>query len=294
MIVLFQPDCNFAFKHVGREMMKNAEAAGLLAPEQYGSRKWQRAIDLAVDKVLTNDVLCQLKRPGAICSNDAKSCYDLIGHTQASMAMQRNGVAKSVVDCLFTTLQHATHQVRTGYGDSAVYYGGYCWLVPLHGIGQGNGAGPAIWAVVSTPLLNILRKKGYGCEIRDPISGKRYKFAGYAFVDDTDLVQSSPGQHDIKTITRDMQKSLDTWEASSKATCGAIVPEKTFWYLIDFKWEAGEWKYCSKEGSPADLLGTDYLAFFRWDCSLHAAQYFSVPKYFTCGAPNVSKNFLKL
>jgi hypothetical protein len=56
-IVLFQPDCNFAFKHVGRGMMKTAEATGALAPEQYGSRKRHRAIDLAVNKVLTNDVL---------------------------------------------------------------------------------------------------------------------------------------------------------------------------------------------------------------------------------------------
>jgi len=31
--------------------------------------------------------------------------------------------------------------------------------VPIHGIGQGNGAGPAIWTVVSTPLLNLLREK---------------------------------------------------------------------------------------------------------------------------------------
>jgi hypothetical protein len=42
------------------------------------------------------------------------------------------------------------------------------------------------------------------------------------------------------------------------------------------------------------LLGTVLLGIFRWDSSLHAAQYFSVQKYFTCGAPNVSKNFLKL
>jgi hypothetical protein len=87
-IVLFPVDCNYAFKHIRREMMKVAEATHSLAPEQYGSRKAHRAIDLAVNKTLTNDLLRQLKRPGAICSNDARSCYDLIGHSQASMAMQ--------------------------------------------------------------------------------------------------------------------------------------------------------------------------------------------------------------
>jgi hypothetical protein len=93
--------------------MKVAEMTKSLAPEQYGSHKAHRAIDLAVNKTLTNDLLHQLKRPGAICSNDAKSCYDLIGHSQASMAMQCNGVPKSAVDCLFSMLQNSTHQVRT-------------------------------------------------------------------------------------------------------------------------------------------------------------------------------------
>ena len=184
-IVLFPVDCNYAFKHVGRSMMAVAEQTNALAPEQYGSRKQHKAIDLAVNKALTFDILRQLKRAGAICSNDAKSCYDLIGHTQASLSMQRVGVPKNIINCLFTTLQEAVHTVRTGFGDSKSSYGGKVWLVPIHGIGQGNGAGPAIWAVVSTPLLNVLRSKGFGCEVCCPLSSEFFRFVGYAFVDDT-------------------------------------------------------------------------------------------------------------
>jgi hypothetical protein len=110
-IVLFEVDCNYAFKHIGREMMRQAERTKTLAPEQYGSRKKHRAIDLAVNKALTNDILRQLKRPGAACSNDAKSCYDLIGHAQAALAMKRHGVPEAAINCLFTTLQDLTHQV---------------------------------------------------------------------------------------------------------------------------------------------------------------------------------------
>ncbi len=68
--------------------MQLGEKTKSIAPEHYGSRKSHRAIDLAVNKALTNDILRQLKRPGAICCNDAKSCYDLIGHAQASISMQ--------------------------------------------------------------------------------------------------------------------------------------------------------------------------------------------------------------
>jgi hypothetical protein len=56
-IVLFPVDYNFAFKHMGRAMMKIVEQTKSLAPEQYHSRKRHRAIDLAVSKALTLDTL---------------------------------------------------------------------------------------------------------------------------------------------------------------------------------------------------------------------------------------------
>jgi hypothetical protein len=33
-----------------------------------------------------------------------------------------------------------------------------------------------------------------------------------------------------------LQAAIDTWEMSLKATCGAIVPEKTVWWLVCFNW----------------------------------------------------------
>ncbi len=155
-IVLFAADCNYAFKHIGRQMMKQAEAQQSLAPEQFGSCKGHKAIDQALNKVLTNDLPRQLKIPGAICSNDAKSYYNLIVHAPASLSMQRQGVPKNTLVCLFNTLQNLSHQIRTAYGDSVDSYGGSQWIIPMHSVGQGNGAGPAIWTVVSTQLLAML------------------------------------------------------------------------------------------------------------------------------------------
>jgi hypothetical protein len=234
-------------------MMKVAEVTNALAPEQYGSHRRHRAIDLAVNKMLTFDILRQLRRAGAICSNDAKSCYDLIGHTQASISMQRIGVPKAAINCLFTTLQEAVHFVRTGYGDSKSSYGGPIWIVPIHGIGQGNGAGPAIWAVVSTPLLNILCQKGFGCSFNYPLSSDFFHFVGYAFVDDTDILQSSLRNCPQQALTL-LQQAIDTWENSLKATCGAVVPEKTVWWLVSFKWEGNSWKYASIQDNPGEIF----------------------------------------
>jgi hypothetical protein len=84
--------------------------------------------------------------------------------------MQQVGVPRSAVDCMFSTLQSAKHYVQTGYGDSVGFYMGSAFAKPLHGIGQGNGGGPAIWAVVSSPVLNLMCSSGYGAEFICPLS----------------------------------------------------------------------------------------------------------------------------
>ena len=65
------------------------------------------------------------------------------------------------------------------------------WDTPMHGIGQENGADPAIWAVLSSPLLNLLQSKGFGCVFLSPFSKEPLAFVGYAFVDDSYLGASS-------------------------------------------------------------------------------------------------------
>lgn len=211
-IILFQPDCNYAFKFIGHEMMTHAEMCKTLAPEQFGSRRGHWAIDQATNKTLTNDILRQTKLPGGICANDAKSCYDLIVHTTAALAMRRQGVPEGVISCLFNTLQEAQHYVCTAYGDSSTYFGGLS-VIPMHGICQGNGAGPAMWAVVSTPILDMLRSAGLRCHLRTPISKKSIRYCGFAFVDDADIIQTAPcTQMHWTSVVEGLQQALDTWE----------------------------------------------------------------------------------
>jgi hypothetical protein len=61
-----------------------------------------------------------------------------------------------------------------------------------------------------------------------PISSTYFWFVGYAFVDDTDVIQSML-QDDPASAIEKLQAAIDTWEFSLRTTCGAIVPEKTVW-----------------------------------------------------------------
>jgi len=137
---------------------------------------------------------------------------------------------------MFTTIQNLQHHVQALYGNSSLWASTEIWAVPVAGIGQGNGAGPQIWAVVSTPILNLLRQEGYGAAFKAAISSNQIQFVGYSFIDDTDLIQTSLTIHTSSAETLlMMQAALNLWNNGLRATGRALVPAKSFWYAIDFR-----------------------------------------------------------
>ena len=73
-ILLMEADFNKDIKRLGRQMMRHAESAGLLALELYGSHKSHMAINQGLNKLLTFDILRQKRQRGALCSTDLMSC----------------------------------------------------------------------------------------------------------------------------------------------------------------------------------------------------------------------------
>ena len=78
LILLFDARFNHNNKLIGKKMMEYAEERGLLAREQFGSRKNKSAIEHAINKRLTLDISRQHKLNCVYIANDAKSCYDRI------------------------------------------------------------------------------------------------------------------------------------------------------------------------------------------------------------------------
>jgi Reverse transcriptase (RNA-dependent DNA polymerase) len=244
-ILLYDAAFNQNNKWIGRASMRHAErlqtegtspVRQAMAPEQFGSRKKHQSIDQCLNKRLTFDLSRQLHQPMALCANDAKSCYDRIVHSVASLCMQRIGCPQPVVHTMFETLQNLRHHVRTRYGDSQTSYNAADAEIPIQGLGQGNGAGPTIWALISTPVLNLLRTHGFGIKIISCISGDFLHFVGYCFVDDTDLIEFPGEITTAAMVANSIQNAVDAWEAGIRATGGAIVPDKSHWYLIAYKW----------------------------------------------------------
>ena len=122
-IVLLEPDFNHMNKKLGRDVMAHAETHNLIAPEQFGSRKHHAAIDQVLIKTLYYDTLRIKRQDGYLCSNDAKSCYDRITHSIASLSLQRIGLPLPPIISMFKSLQNMEHHIRTGYGISQASYG---------------------------------------------------------------------------------------------------------------------------------------------------------------------------
>ena len=112
---------------------------------------------------------------------------------------------------MFTSIQNLQPRIHTVFGDSEVGFSGALYVVPIQGVGQGNGARPQIWAVVSTPVFNMLRSLGFGAHLKATISGARLEFVGFAFVD-ADLVEIARSTVEtVQEVAGRMQGSLMAW-----------------------------------------------------------------------------------
>jgi hypothetical protein len=139
-----------------------------------------------------------------------------------------------MIKAMFKTISKMKRCIRTSYGDSDTFYS-EDGITRFHGILQGNGAGPAIWVMISTPMLDRLRAEGFGIKI-ELEDGSSLIIPAFAFVDDVDLIQ------ELDNLDNTMpQKIVNCWENSLTSTGGALVPEKCRYTVVKYKWEHNEW-----------------------------------------------------
>ncbi|CAJ1956165.1 unnamed protein product [Cylindrotheca closterium] len=145
-------------------------------------------------------------------------------------------------------LSSATHRVCTGFGDSKRSFRPPS-AVPFQGCGQGNGAGPPIWILVSSVLITMMEAMGYGFECLLALESQLVTAQCFCFVDDTDVIEAGDTvHHSGEDICASVQAAATLWSGGIWATGGAINPEKSFWWLIDFEWDArnGQWRFRRK------------------------------------------------
>ena len=177
--------------------------------------------------------------------NDAKSSFDHIEHIATILVLMHFGIVYSFATTLFYILRKALHKIKTRYGVSDPVYGNK--EQPLAGIGQGNGLGPALWCLISSIIVKMCRDKEHGITITSSITKTETPLIGFAFVDDVDLIS---GADHISTIGNELipkfQSLLLQWNDGIHTSRGLIVPQKTYWFLIDFICNELDWEISYK------------------------------------------------
>ena len=240
-IVLYEADFNHENKRLGKDAMGMALKQGMIAKEQF-SRPGRSAQDNALSKRLVFDYFRLQKRPFGMCACDLKSCYDRVVHTAASLALQRVGVPISQIRCMFGTIQNLIHRIRTAFGLSAQSFGGHSknYKRPPQGMGQGNGAGPTVWSILSSTIFEELHDQGFSTPFCLSLSMGTFQLCGFSYVDDCDLIADGD---DADNVHYKLQKMLTLWDELMEVNGAAIAPDKCWWYLVDFVWNGGCWKY---------------------------------------------------
>ena len=85
--------------------------------------------------------------------------------------------------------------------------------IPFQDIFQGNGSGPNIWVSVSEPLIEIMQLSGRGIKFEVPLSRYKDRIVGFAFVDDTGILEGNLTKTEITIgdVYISMQKYINIW-----------------------------------------------------------------------------------
>jgi hypothetical protein len=195
-------------------------------------------------KTLFYDIVCQLRVPAAIALVDASNCYDCIAHAMALLIFQSFGVAEMVVTTMLETIQEMKFFLRMAFGDSREF-AGLTIKVKTQGLGQGNGASPEGWCIISITILQAHGAKGHGAHFIALLSQVRSSLSAILYVDETDLLHlNMDGDEMIFETHAALQRAIENWGKLLIATGGTLKPKKCFFNLIDFQWTwQGGWRY---------------------------------------------------
>ena len=158
----------------------------------------------------------------------------------ASVHMQALGLHKSIGAFLARLMYQAKRHVRTGYGISKKTIRTTKRRV-LHGIGQGNGGGPAMWISHLTIMFAAISSVCVGFALTCVQNILYVATVGTGYVDDVTLGLSVPRDQaqTESQVLKHIKRMGQLWENLLFITGGRLELSKCFWIPITWKWTGG-------------------------------------------------------
>ena len=256
IIELFDAQANAGFQiFVGRNMMRKAVQENWLQEESFGSTPGKMATSAILQKVLAIDQLRIERRAGGIFDCDASGCYDRILPPLASVHLQALGLHRTIGIFLARLMFQAKRYVKTAQGVSRQNIRTTKNNI-LHGIGQGNGGGPAMWISHLTVMFAAISSVCMGFAFSCVEGIKSLCTVGTGYVDDVTLGLSVALEHPQteKTVYKHIKRMGQLWEKLLFITGGRLELSKCFWVPITWKWNGGIPRLVKKSRFDKEML----------------------------------------
>ena len=119
---------------------------------------------------------------------------------------------------------------------------------PPQGLGSENCAAPAMWFIVSTPLMNYLRTAVNWVDFKYYLSEENHS-VGYWFFYNSTIIKAATSPNTPTEYTLEIaQRGLDIVSGTARATVGQIRLHKIKLYCLEFIWySAGTWRLTNNE-----------------------------------------------
>ena len=215
IIELFDIQLNAAMKiFFEKWMIHNALDRDEIHPSVFGSVPGRSAQDALLEKEISFDIMRLTRTEGAIFDCDAKGCFDRMIAKLAYVHTTRLGMPHrwSIFFSIFW--QACSHFVRTRYRISTNSFKADRNDI-LHGIGQGNGAGPALLLAHLTVMFTVLTRLTTGYKFESPDGETVFESPGTGFVDDVTLgATANPSDNGTDRVTTNLVKNVNTIAAT--------------------------------------------------------------------------------
>ena len=194
--------------------------------------------------------------PAGTGGTDLGDCYDSGAHSPTILGMQAVGIPINAIKVLLISLEVMQFCLKTGFGESDSFFG-RTLDDRLGGYGQGNGASPAAFTILSTRIINAYTRMGNGTKLTSSYTARMFLLAAALYVDDTDLLHwADSSETEDEELIEMVQGATDDFANLAQASGGALNPSKCFVYFLTYQPMKGKMKLkpLKKLPEPACLI----------------------------------------